>query len=146
MSTSTPVIFSHSRHKLRVSGCKATLDVLSFEGEEALSQPFKYSIQFTSCDLDIAAEDILQHWADFSFLSVALSKAVSGLTLRSLYGTGRHSFGGSDYPGNDYRGRGMLHLTHCCNYSKPAKDIGKTIDTYPELVSGDISVMVGAGL
>jgi type VI secretion system secreted protein VgrG len=93
MSTSTPVIFSHSRHKLRVSGCKATLDVLSFDGEEALSQPFKYSIQFTSSDLDIAAEDIVQHWADFSFHSAPLTKLESTRIrpgvgpLRSLYGT-----------------------------------------------------------
>lgn len=43
MSTSTPIFFSHSRYMLRVRDCRATLDVLSFEGEEALSQPFRYS-------------------------------------------------------------------------------------------------------
>lgn len=93
MSTSTPIFFSHSRYMLRVRDCRATLDVLSFEGEEALSQPFRYSIQFTSSDLDIAAEDILQHWADFSFHSTPVTRLESELLLpgvvpsRSLYGT-----------------------------------------------------------
>ncbi|SMP52279.1 hypothetical protein SAMN06295951_11689, partial [Pseudomonas panipatensis] len=31
--------FDHSRHKLRVRGIEARLDVLAFEGEEGLSQP-----------------------------------------------------------------------------------------------------------
>ncbi|KFE53125.1 type IV secretion protein Rhs, partial [Pseudomonas syringae] len=34
--------FVHSRHKLRVSEVQATLDVLTFTGEEKLSEPFKY--------------------------------------------------------------------------------------------------------
>ncbi|WP_375741714.1 hypothetical protein [Pseudomonas boanensis] len=34
----------HSRHKLQVRDLDAALDVLAFQGEEALSQPFSYRI------------------------------------------------------------------------------------------------------
>jgi type VI secretion system secreted protein VgrG len=34
--------FDHSRHKLRVRSVDALFDVLAFQGEEHLSQPFNY--------------------------------------------------------------------------------------------------------
>ncbi|WP_435608454.1 type VI secretion system Vgr family protein [Pseudomonas knackmussii] len=58
--------FDHSRHKLSVSDCDAPLDVLAFEGEEGLSQPFSYHIEFTSSAGDIAAESMLGQRASFS--------------------------------------------------------------------------------
>jgi hypothetical protein len=58
--------FDHSRHTLTVRGLEATLDVLAFDGEEQLSQPFKYRIEFTSSNHDIAASDMLRRQADFS--------------------------------------------------------------------------------
>jgi type VI secretion system secreted protein VgrG len=61
-----PTFFDHSRHTLTVRGIEATLDVLAFDGEEQLSQPFKYRIEFTSSDHDIAASDMLKRQADFS--------------------------------------------------------------------------------
>ena len=66
MFNSLPTFFDHSRHTLTVRGIEATLDVLAFDGEEQLSQPFKYRIEFTSSDHDIAASDMLRRQADFS--------------------------------------------------------------------------------
>ncbi|MBH3346366.1 hypothetical protein I5O09_21815, partial [Pseudomonas parafulva] len=40
--------FTHNRYQLEVENLKAELDVLSFKGEEWLSQPFKYTVAFTS--------------------------------------------------------------------------------------------------
>ncbi|MGU5836237.1 hypothetical protein, partial [Klebsiella pneumoniae] len=37
----TTLLFSHNHHLLSVKGCEAGLDVLAFEGDEALSQPFR---------------------------------------------------------------------------------------------------------
>ncbi|HCE8912193.1 TPA: type VI secretion system tip protein VgrG [Klebsiella pneumoniae] len=50
------LLFSHNHHLLSVQGCEAGLDVLAFEGDEALSQPFRYRIEFTSADHAISKE------------------------------------------------------------------------------------------
>ncbi|WP_312416565.1 type VI secretion system tip protein VgrG [Pseudescherichia sp.] len=51
--------FSHNHNLLKVRGCQALLDVLCFEGHEALSEPFHYTIEFTSSDKAIAAQSML---------------------------------------------------------------------------------------
>lgn len=56
----------HNRHKLRVSEVQATLDVLTFTGEERLSEPFKYTIEFTCTEQDLAPAQILGRKAWFS--------------------------------------------------------------------------------
>ena len=61
-------------------------------------------------------------------------------------GYGKHSFGSSLHPNNDYRGRGLLHLTHYSNYRACALDIGVDIDANPMLVESDIGVMIETGL
>ncbi|WP_211773295.1 type VI secretion system Vgr family protein [Klebsiella quasipneumoniae] len=53
------LLFSHNHHLLSVKGCEAGLDVLAFEGDEALSQPFRYRIEFTSADHAISKEMML---------------------------------------------------------------------------------------
>ncbi|TMU82434.1 hypothetical protein FGA82_02770 [Pseudomonas fluorescens] len=58
---------------------------------------------------------------------------------------GKHSFGSSDYPDNDYRGRGLLHLTHYETYKKCANDIGMRIDANPLLVETDVYAIVASG-
>ncbi|MCR4542180.1 hypothetical protein NUV89_27650, partial [Pseudomonas sp. 18.1.10] len=63
--TSCP-FFDHSRHTLRVRNLAALLDVLAFEGEERLGQPFTYRVEFTSTDLDLAADSMLGQTASFS--------------------------------------------------------------------------------
>ena len=86
-----PVFFDHSRHTLWVREVDAPLDVLAFHGEEHLSQPFSYCIEFTSSQLDIDAELMLGQPASFSLH--ALPEKVSSLIfepsevkpLRSLH-------------------------------------------------------------
>ncbi|MCR4540906.1 hypothetical protein NUV89_21195, partial [Pseudomonas sp. 18.1.10] len=60
------VFFDHSRHTVWVSKVAAQLDVLAFKGEERLSQPFSYRVEFTSTDLDLAADSMLGKTASFS--------------------------------------------------------------------------------
>ncbi|MEG6408536.1 type VI secretion system tip protein VgrG [Enterobacter roggenkampii] len=59
MSNNPPLRYSHSHHLLAVKGCESALDVLAFEGDEALSTPFRYRIEFTSSDHAIAREAML---------------------------------------------------------------------------------------
>lgn len=59
MSTSLPIRFSHNHHLLAVKGYESELDVLAFEGNEALSKPFSYRIEFTSSDHAISKEMML---------------------------------------------------------------------------------------
>jgi len=59
MSSHPPIRFSHNHHQLSVKGCEAELDVLAFEGDEALSTPFSYRIEFTSGDHAISKEMML---------------------------------------------------------------------------------------
>ncbi|WP_137807876.1 type VI secretion system Vgr family protein [Pseudomonas sp. G(2018)] len=70
MNTTLPVFFDHSRHKLWVSDLQAPLDVLAFHGQERLSQPFSYHIEFTSTEQDIAAEHLLGKSARFSLYAL----------------------------------------------------------------------------
>lgn len=66
MSSNLPLRFSHSHHLLSVKGCDAGLDVLAFEGDEALSTPFSYRIEFTSTDHAISKEMMLMKAASLT--------------------------------------------------------------------------------
>ncbi|EPQ0972563.1 type VI secretion system Vgr family protein [Citrobacter farmeri] len=59
MNTNPTIRFSHNHHQLSVKGCKVELDVLAFEGQEALSRPFSYRVEFTSTDHAISKEMML---------------------------------------------------------------------------------------
>jgi predicted chitinase len=60
-------------------------------------------------------------------------------------GYGQHSFGSSDYPNNDYRGRGLLHLTFYGTYRQCADAIGIRIDATPSLAETDINAIIASG-
>ncbi|MNH78505.1 Phage-related baseplate assembly protein [compost metagenome] len=66
MSSNPPIRFSHNHHQLSVKGCEAELDVLAFEGDEALSTPFRYRIEFTSPDHAISKEMMLMKAASLT--------------------------------------------------------------------------------
>ncbi|MDU7867193.1 MAG: type VI secretion system tip protein VgrG, partial [Pantoea sp.] len=66
MSSNPPIRFSHNHHRLAVKGCEAELDVLAFEGDEALSKPFSYRIEFTSPDHAISREMMLMKAASLT--------------------------------------------------------------------------------
>ncbi|EMP2053071.1 type VI secretion system tip protein VgrG [Enterobacter kobei] len=59
MSNTPPIRYSHNHHLLAVKGCEAEPDVLAFDGDEALSRPFRYRIEFTSRDHGISKEMML---------------------------------------------------------------------------------------
>ncbi|MCK6813165.1 type VI secretion system Vgr family protein [Enterobacter kobei] len=59
MSNTPPIRYSHNHHLLAVKGCEAEPDVLAFDGDEALSRPFSYRIEFTSRDHGISKEMML---------------------------------------------------------------------------------------
>ncbi|WP_313052113.1 type VI secretion system Vgr family protein [Atlantibacter hermannii] len=66
MSTHPDILFSHNHHLLAVKGCEAALDVLAFVGDEALSRPFSYRIEFTSADHAISKETMLMKAASLT--------------------------------------------------------------------------------
>ncbi|MDB2182225.1 type VI secretion system Vgr family protein [Citrobacter farmeri] len=59
MSTNPVIRFTHNHHLLAVKGTTSELDVLAFEGQEALSRPFSYRVEFTSADHAISKEMML---------------------------------------------------------------------------------------
>ncbi|MCK7397943.1 type VI secretion system Vgr family protein [Enterobacter bugandensis] len=66
MSNNPPLRFSHNHHLLAVKGCESALDVLAFEGDEALSTPFRYRIEFTSGNHAISKEMMLMKGASLT--------------------------------------------------------------------------------
>ncbi|QCY12021.1 type VI secretion system tip protein VgrG [Pseudomonas sp. MPC6] len=91
MSSQLPIFFDHSRHKLHVLNADLTLDVLAFHGEEQLSQPFHYVVEFTCTKQDLAADQLLNREAQFSLHPVPkkltfLTKDLKVKPLRTFNG------------------------------------------------------------
>ncbi|VVP32491.1 hypothetical protein PS838_04419 [Pseudomonas fluorescens] len=91
MPSPTRTFFDHSRPKLSVHKLDATLDVLAFHGEEQLSQPFHYVIEFTCTEQDIAADQLLNRDARFSLHApprkpTFLTRDLPIKPLRTLHG------------------------------------------------------------
>lgn len=59
MSINPVSFFSHSHHLLAVRDCPAQPDVLAFRGEERLSEPFSWRVEFTSADPGLTREAML---------------------------------------------------------------------------------------
>lgn len=78
-----PVLnFDHSHHKLKIRGLQSPVDVLTFEGREQLSTPFRYDIQFTSTDKAIAPESVLMQDGAFSLTAPPVSeRTAAGLAF-----------------------------------------------------------------
>ncbi|MCC8463180.1 type VI secretion system Vgr family protein [Photorhabdus bodei] len=93
MNNATPaIIFDHSRYVLNVWKNTAPLDVVAFSGQEALSRPFRYAIEFTSLVKDIEPARMLMRDAAFTLTSPAINPGRRGMPivppapLRTLYG------------------------------------------------------------
>ena len=84
MSTQS-VRYSHSHHLLAVKGCSAMLDVLALEGDEGLSTPFHYRIEFTSDDHGITREAMLMKPASLT-LQKPGNRKVAAQPLRIIRG------------------------------------------------------------
>ncbi|TNJ84993.1 type VI secretion system tip protein VgrG [Klebsiella pneumoniae subsp. pneumoniae] len=78
--------FDHSHHALKIRGLSSGVDVLSFEGKEQLSAPFRYDIQFTSSDKSIAPESVLRQDGAFSLTAPPVQGIPTQTPLRTLYG------------------------------------------------------------
>ncbi len=59
---------------------------------------------------------------------------------------GLHCYGNAEQPGKDFRGRGLIHLTHYETYKKCARDTGLPIDSNPELLEKDFAVAIETAL
>ena len=78
--------FDHSHHKLKIRGLQSAVDVLTFEGREQLSTPFRYDIQFTSSDKAITPELVLMQDGAFSLTAPPVQGMPVQAPLRTLYG------------------------------------------------------------
>lgn len=65
--------------------------------------------------------------------------------LNNDAGYGEHAFGSNEFPGKDYRGRGLLHLTHAENYRLCALATGLNVYANPELVENNMSAIIESG-
>ncbi|KAB3181762.1 type VI secretion system tip protein VgrG [Escherichia coli] len=80
------LVFDHSYHKLKIRGQQSPVDVLTFEGREQLSTPFRYDIQFTSTDKAITPELVLMQDGAFSLTAPPVQGMPVQAPLRTLYG------------------------------------------------------------
>ncbi|MDI0521976.1 type VI secretion system tip protein VgrG [Escherichia coli] len=78
--------FDHSHHKLKIRGLQSPVDVLTFEGREQLSTPFRYDIQFTSSDKAITLESVLMQDGAFSLTAPPVQGMPVQTALRTLHG------------------------------------------------------------
>lgn len=78
--------FDHSHHKLKIRGLQSPVDVLTFEGREQLSTPFRYDIQFTSSDKAITPESVLMQDGAFSLTAPPVQGMPVQAPLHTLYG------------------------------------------------------------
>ncbi|HAM7591153.1 TPA: type VI secretion system tip protein VgrG [Escherichia coli] len=78
--------FDHAHHKLKIRGLQSPVDVLTFEGREQLSTPFRYDIQFTSSDKAIEPESVLMQDGAFSLSAPPVQGMPVQTALRTLHG------------------------------------------------------------
>ncbi|WP_285960486.1 type VI secretion system Vgr family protein [Pseudomonas tohonis] len=96
--------FDHSRHRLQVGELDVGLDVLAFVGDETLSQPFTYQVEFTASQRDLPSRRIVGQPASFSLFAPPKPVPFAGLgvpptqPLRTLHGvvTGFRRISGSN--------------------------------------------------
>ncbi|CAD7559266.1 VgrG protein [Citrobacter europaeus] len=69
-----------NRYQLYIPSCKSVLDVISFNGTEEMSSLYRYVVNFSSHDKDIAAESILRK---STTLTMGMGK-LSELTARKM--------------------------------------------------------------
>nr|WP_240703865.1 DUF4123 domain-containing protein [Citrobacter tructae] len=76
-----------TRYQLEINDSRVSADVLKFRGREALNEPFRWRIEFTSSQDDVAAEDVLMKYATLRMLSgrVVLESLTTGSELLKLY-------------------------------------------------------------
>ncbi|EOB9996719.1 DUF2345 domain-containing protein [Cronobacter sakazakii] len=68
-----------SRYTLEIAHSRVKPDVLNFHGREALSEPYKWRIEFTAPQSDMAPDDVLLKYASLKMLS---GRVVYGVITR----------------------------------------------------------------
>ncbi|WP_423732565.1 type VI secretion system Vgr family protein [Hafnia paralvei] len=81
LNTAAQLMFDHSHHVLKVWDNTAPLDVLAFTAEEHLSQPYRYTIEFTSSAKDIQPAQMLMQDATFTLNATPNALASLGTAL-----------------------------------------------------------------
>ncbi|MFF7709117.1 type VI secretion system tip protein VgrG [Pseudomonas sp. NPDC007930] len=82
----------YTRYSLTIQGLDAAIDVIAFDGEEHLSQPFSYQIEFDSSALDIHPDQVLAKEASLVLHAAPVKPAWVGqqvqqpAPLRSIFG------------------------------------------------------------
>lgn len=76
---------SHARYHLTVQDCPDVLDVLSFESEETLSQPWRYDVTVTCTNAHINPEQILLKLGTFTY-QTPLLPGFPNQSIRTVYG------------------------------------------------------------
>ncbi|WP_449432793.1 type VI secretion system Vgr family protein [Pseudomonas putida] len=85
-------MLSHNRYLLEIDYVDVEFDVLAFQGNEWLSQPFNYRVEFTTTQRDLAAEQVLREKASLSLHKKPENLPLLGMSrppvapLRTLYG------------------------------------------------------------
>jgi len=81
---------NQSRYRVDVHGCAAFLDVLRFEGEECLSEPFEYIIHVTCTDAGLTAEQMVLKLATFTMQTPVFGIAGTAIPVRAVHGVIQH--------------------------------------------------------
>lgn len=76
---------SHARYHLTVQDCPDFLDVLSFESEEALSQPWRYEVTVTCTNAHMTPEQMLLKSGAFTY-QTPLLPGFPNQSIRTVYG------------------------------------------------------------
>lgn len=80
-----------------------------------------------------------------SYTRAAKLEYIDNYLIQNDAAYAEHCYGNPDYPGRDYRGRGLLHLTHFKGYSDFKAHSGIDVLDNPKLVSTDIRVAIHSG-
>ncbi|WP_345812100.1 glycoside hydrolase family 19 protein [Paraburkholderia sp. PREW-6R] len=128
-------LLSQAKHETRrFTAFRESLNYQSYTGESL------YRMAPTAIDNGFARKNIV-------FASRAAKVAwIQNHLIANDAAYGEHCFGANEQPGKDFRGRGLLHLTHYETYKRCAQKIGYPIDSQPELVENNPRVIIETGL
>lgn len=144
--------WNHNAAKYGVNSCEQVINLLG-QGKHETKRftAFRESLvyrSYTAESLYAMAPTAINNGFARKGLSLSREEKMDYIRrhlLNNDSGYGEHSFGSNEFPGKDYRGRGLLHLTHAENYRLCALATGLNIFSNPELVETDMSSIVLSG-
>ncbi|MCH7369635.1 glycoside hydrolase family 19 protein [Aeromonas sp. MR16] len=144
--------WNHNAAKYEVNSCEQVINLLG-QGKHETKRftAFRESLvyrSYTAESLYAMAPTAINNGFARKGLSLSREEKMDYIRrhlLNNDSGYGEHSFGSNEFPGKDYRGRGLLHLTHAENYRLCALATGLNIYSNPELVETDMSSIVLSG-